>query len=439
MLKYMRWTAVLAVLLLVLAACQTGGGAASADASSGEAEESEAAAESQPAESEAAGGEDPTAVCEEDEFGCVEIAEGDPLELGTALVITGENESLGLDVQYGVEAAKSLRPEIAGHEVEFNHQDDGCSTEGGTAAANALASEESIVAVIGTSCSSAAIPAAEILSGEGILLVSASNTAPSLTAEDSHQPFYARTAHNDSIQGAAMAQFVCEELGLSTAATIDDGSAYADQLAAVFAEEFQSQCDGEITAEEAVTVGQTDMGPVLESIGTDSPEFLYFPVFTAEGALIARDANQATGLEETVLGGADGIFSQDFLDAAGDATEGMYLSGPDLEFSGDFYESDFLPAYSEVSGEDEPIQVFHAHGYDAYNMLADAIEEVAIQGDDGTTYIPRTALKDAFFATSDYEGITGSLTCNETGDCADARISVSQVTDGEFVRIWPEE
>lgn len=435
--KYMRWTAVLAVLLLVLAACQGDGGGASAGAS-GDAEESEAAA-SQPAESGAAGGDDPTAACEEDEFGCVEIAEGDPLEIGTALVITGENESLGLDVQYGVEAAKSLRPEIAGHEVEFNHQDDGCSTEGGTAAANALASEESIVAVIGTSCSSAAIPASEILSGEGILLVSASNTAPSLTAEDSHQPFYARTAHNDSIQGAAMAQFVCEELGLSTAATIDDGSAYADQLAAVFAEEFQSQCDGEITAEEAVTVGQSDMGPVLESIGTDSPEFLYFPVFTAEGALIARDANQATGLENTVLGGADGIFSQDFLDAAGDATEGMYLSGPDLEFSGDFYEAEFLPAYSEVSGEDEPIQVFHAHGYDAYNMLADAIEEVAIQGDDGTTYIPRTALKDAFFATSDFEGITGSLTCNETGDCADARISVSQVTDGEFVRIWPEE
>jgi branched-chain amino acid transport system substrate-binding protein len=436
MLKYMRWTAVLAVLLLVLAACQSGGGGASADASG--AEESEAA-ESQPAESEGAGGEDPTAACEADEFGCVEIAEGDPLEIGTALVITGENESLGLDVQYGVEAAKQLRPEIAGHEVEFNHQDDGCSPEGGTAAGNALASEESIVAVIGTSCSSAAIPASEILSGEGIMLVSASNTAPSLTAPDSHQPFYARTAHNDSIQGAAMAQFVCEELQLTTAATIDDGSAYADQLAAVFAEEFQSQCDGTITAEEAVTVGQTDMGPVLESIGTDSPEFLYFPVFTAEGALIARDANSATGLEDTVLGGADGIFSQDFLDAAGDATEGMYLSGPDLEFSGDFYEAEFLPVYSEVSGEDAPIQVFHAHGYDAYNMLADAIEEVAIQGDDGTTYIPRTALKDAFFAISDYEGITGTLTCDENGDCADARISVSQVTDGAFERIWPED
>ena len=79
-------------------------------------------------------------------------------------------------------------------------------------------------------------------------------------------------------------------------------------------------------------------------------------------------------------------------------TEGMYLSGPRTSPSAvDYYESEFLPAYREVSGEDEPISVFHAHAFDAYNMLADAIEEVAISGDDGTPYIPRTALKDAFF------------------------------------------
>ena len=127
-------------------------------------------------------------------------------------------------------------------------------------------SEENIAAVIGTSCSSAGVPAAEILSAEGILLVSPSNTAPSLTAEEEHQPFYARTAHNDEIQGAAMAQFACEVLGVTTAATIDDGSPYADQLANVFARQFEEQCGGTVTAEEAVTVGQTDFSGVLENI-----------------------------------------------------------------------------------------------------------------------------------------------------------------------------
>jgi branched-chain amino acid transport system substrate-binding protein len=427
--KYMRWSGILVVLMLVLAACSSGGGS-----STGASEE--------PGESAAAsdggnGGTGSAADCDADEFGCIELAEGDPIVIGTAMVITGANESLGLDSQYGAQVAQQMRPQIAGHDVEFNHQDDGCSTEGGTAAARALLSEENIAAVIGTSCSSAGIPAAEILSAEGILLVSSSNTAPSLTAPDTHEPFYARTAHNDSIQGAAMAQFVSEVLGATTAATIDDGSAYADQLAAVFAKSFAEDYGGTITAEEAVSVGDTDFSGVLGNIAADSPEFLYFPIFVAEGALITQQARETPGLEDTVLGGADGILSPDWLEAAGDAAEGAVLSGPDLAFSGDFYEAEFLPAYTEVSGEEAPISAFHAHAFDAYNMLADAIEAVAFE-DGGTTYIPRTALRDAFFATEGYEGITGTLTCDENGDCADAKISVSEVQDGEFVRIWPE-
>jgi branched-chain amino acid transport system substrate-binding protein len=427
--KYMRWSGILVVLMLVLAACSSGGGSSAA--------ESEEPGESAAASDGGNGGTGSAADCDADEFGCIELAEGDPIVIGTALVITGANESLGLDSQYGVEVAQQMRPDIADHTVEFNHQDDGCSTEGGTAAARALLSEENIAAVIGTSCSSAGIPAAEILSAEGIMLVSPSNTAPSLTAPETHEPFYARTAHNDSIQGAAMAQFVSEVLGFTTAATIDDGSAYADQLAAVFAKSFAEDYGGTITAEEAVSVGDTDFSGVLGNIAADSPEFLYFPVFVAEGALITQQAKDTPGLEDTVLGGADGYFSPDWLEAAGEAAEGHYLSGPDLAFAGDFYEAEFLPAYKEISGKDAPISVFHAHAFDAYNMLADAIEEVAFD-DGGTTYIPRTALRDAFFATEGYEGVTGTLTCDENGDCADAKISVSEVQNGEFVRIWPE-
>ncbi len=235
-----------------------------------------------------------------------------------------------------------------------------------------------------------------------------------------------------------MAEFVCDVLGLTSAATIDDGSAYADQLAAVFAASFPETCGGTITAEEAVTVGQTDFTGVLENIAADGPEFLYFPIFVAEGALITQQARETAGLDDTVLGGADGILTPDWIAAAGDAANGIYLSGPDLAFSGDFYADEFLPAYTDVSGEDAPISVFHAHAFDAYNMLAQAIEEVAFT-DGGTTYIPRSALRDAFFGISGFEGITGTLTCDENGDCADAKISVSEVVDGAFERIWPEE
>jgi branched-chain amino acid transport system substrate-binding protein len=70
-----------------------------------------------------------------------------------------------------------------------------------------------------------------------------------------------------------------------------------------------------------------------------------------------------------------------------------------------------------------------------------AIEQVAIEGDDGTLYIPKGALRDAIAGTSGVEGLTGTLTCGDPdpGDCADPNIRVSQVQDGAFVVIWPEE
>lgn len=381
---------------------------------------------------------------------CVEIGPGEPIRVGTLLVITGENASLGLDSQHGVELAvdhiddtfDATPGQILGHDIELVNEDDGCSAEGGTAGATALASDPSIVAVIGTSCSSAGEPAAQILSDAQIAVVSPSNTAPSLTDPATHQEFYLRTAHNDKVQGAAMAQFVSEELGVSTAATIHDGSPYADQLQQVFADTLTNEYGGSITTQEGVQVGDTDFGPLLNSIAADAPEFLYYPIFVAEGGLITAQTREIGQLDDTDLGGADGMLTPDWIDAAGaDNAEGVFLSGPDLGFAGGFYEDEFIPAYEDQFGE--PTSVFHAHSFDAANLIFQAIEEVAIEDGD-SLLIPRVALKDALFSITGFEGIVGSLDCTPAddaiGDCnAGATITVSQVQGGEFVVVWPED
>ena len=58
---------------------------------------------------------------------------------------------------------------------------------------------------------------------------------------------------------------------------------------------------GEIVAFTAVNVGDTDMRPVLTAVAAAGPpEFLYFPVFTAECAFLAKQAKEVAGLEDTV-------------------------------------------------------------------------------------------------------------------------------------------
>jgi branched-chain amino acid transport system substrate-binding protein len=69
-------------------------------------------------------------------------------------------------------------------------------------------------------------------------------------------------------------------------------------------------------------------------------------------------------------------------------------------------------------------------------LVLDAIEKIAQEGSDGTLLIGRQELRDELYATSGYAGITGSLTCDEYGDCADPKIAVSQAQGGAFVPIW---
>jgi branched-chain amino acid transport system substrate-binding protein len=376
----------------------------------------------------------------DDPAGCVTVEPGQPIRIASALVITGPNAQLGLDSQYGVEIAIDQRGELLGHPIQLQPEDEGCNAEGGQTAAQKIVSDPTIVGVIGTSCSGAGVPASQVMADNNYVMISPSNTAPVLTDPQQRNEGYFRTAHNDQVQGAAMAQYAYDELGVRRAAAIHDGDPYTEGLTSVFRDSF-IELGGEITAFEASDPNATDVTPVLTTVAAGQPELIYYPVFVVLGSNLTQQARQISGLENTILAGADGILSTDFLEAAGDAAIGMYLSGPDLGFENVIYET-FLADYAEKYGG-RPDSVFHAHAYDAANILFNAIEEVAIVGSDGTLLIPRSALREAVGRTANFEGITGNLTCNEYGDCADPAISVSVVEEGDsglvFTPIWSYE
>jgi branched-chain amino acid transport system substrate-binding protein len=381
--------------------------------------------------------------CATVEFGCVEVAADEPINVGTLLVITTADSTLGLDSQHGVELAADYQDgtfdatfgQVAGHDITFTHEDDLCSAEGGQAGATALAADESIVGVIGTSCSSAALGVADkIFSDAGILLFSSSNTNPALTEEGTHEPFYARTAHNDRIQGAIVAEFALnpdEGLGAKTAATIADESPYTQGLVAAFEANFEAG-GGEITGSEQINSEDTNFESTLTSLNEADPDVLYFPVFVgACTQIIVQEAQLAPDTTRIV---SDGCSSSDVPKNAGNAWDGTFASGPDLSlFAEDpFYADEFLPAYEEQFGE--PTSVFHAHAFDATQILFDAIEAVAIDNGDGSLSIPRQALRDEVFATNGYDGMIGTISCTELGDCAtDVKIGIFEAPG------WPVE
>jgi branched-chain amino acid transport system substrate-binding protein len=375
-----------------------------------------------------------------DALGLVTIPPGEPVHIAYWGVLSGADATLGEDSKRGVEIAIDDRGgQILGRSIRLTTEDGQCTPEGGATAAQKLAADTTLVGLIGSSCSDETVGGIKTITDAGLTTISPSNTRP-LLSDPGRGPEYAgylRTAHSDAFQGKAVAEFVYNHLGLRRAATIHDGSAYAEALQQVFADEFTA-LGGTITIQEAVSKGQTDMGPVLTRVAATNPEVLYYPIFVAEGGFITAQASQTSGLENVVRIASDGVFSPDFLTASGPAVVGVYLSSPDFTAFQAGYQ-DFLAKHAAKFGG-STLSVFHAHAYDATNILLNALEKVAVTAPDGTIYVPKGALRAAIFATTNHQGLTGTLSCSPSGDCGAPIIAVYEVTSNTAlpsVPVWP--
>jgi branched-chain amino acid transport system substrate-binding protein len=366
-----------------------------------------------------------------DPLGCVTIGPDEPVHIAYWGVLSGADSSLGEDSKRGVEIAIDDKGgKLLGHDILLTTEDAGCTPEGGATAAAKLASDTSLVGLIGSSCSDETVGGIAAITNAGLTTISPSNTRPVLTDPGRGPDYagYARTAHSDAFQGKAVAEFAYNFLGARKAATIHDGSAYAQALQQVFADNFKT-LGGEIVAQEAVAKDATDMKPVLTTIAAAKPDFLYYPVFVAVGGFVTAQVRDVAGLENVAIAGSDGIFTADLLKGGGANTKGMYLSSPDFSaFTGDY--AGFIEKHKAKYGG-STLSTFHAHAYDAANILFAALEKVAVVQDDSTIYIPRKALRDAIFATKDFKGITGTLSCSPSGDCGAPVIAVYEIQNSD--------
>lgn len=394
-----RWLSALATVVLIAAAC-----------------------EQAPEQEEA-----PEAV--EDPIGTIEIGPGQPMKIGVFQALTGSSADLGVDQLRAAEIAVADRGgELLGHPLEVVEADGVCRAGPAETAAQQLLADPQLVGIVGTSCSDEAVASMDDISEAGLTMISGSNTSPFLTQEPfgtegpDHYPGYFRVAHNDLIQGQAAATFAFEELGVTRAATIHDGDPYTSGLAGAFNNSFE-ELGGEIAVATSVSKDVQDARPVLTEIAAAEAEIIFFPIFEPAGNIVAQQAPEVSGLENVILMGADGLLTDTFIRTP-ESTE-MYFSGPATPETGGYQE--LLQKYEEEFGE-EPIGAFHGHSYDAANILMDAIGEVAVEQPDGTVVVGKQAVRDAVQATSGYQGVTGTLTCDEFGDCAAAEIVALQKT-----------
>ncbi len=379
-----------------------------------------------------------------DPLGCIELATDEPIVIGAMLTHSGANAFFGEDSQGGIELAIIARGgELLGREIVLVVEDELCTSEGGQAAAQRLAADPTIVGIIGPSCSSAAQGALPIISEAGMLTISPSNTSPALTNTDIEmggvwRPGYYRITPNDRFQGELAGQFAYHILAGRTVATVHDGGTYSESLASVMREVFVS-LGGEVVFEGSLNVGDVDMSAILTEVAVSGPDVLFAPLFPPEVEFITAQMSSTPGMEGTILLVADSALVNTYAPNTGEAALGVYVSGPHI--TGEDYEG-LLKAWEEEFGGAPPSS-FHAHAYDAINIMMQAVEEVAEDVDDGTLFIGRQAMRDAINAVENYDGVTGNLTCLDespyAGDCGNPEsLAIFEITEAVLHDgLWP--
>ncbi len=371
-------------------------------------------------------------------LGSVRVAPGEAIQIRAVNVLTGL-AGVGLSGaanQRGVEIALSDYGDIKGHPVTMGAGlDSRCTADGGADAARVVIGDPRVVGVIGTYCSFAAAAAAPIISEAGLVMISPSNTSPSLTSDllgnvgSNHREGYYRTSNNDLYQGRVVAKFAYQELRVRRVSAIHDGDPYTMGLASAFAASFEDF--GGSVSIFSVNKGSIDMVPTLTRAAAGGPDALFLPLFPDEGGHIVEQLDQVAGLEEVTLIGGAALLNTQFLQVP--ESEGLYLAGPQSDFGSNTNEATnrswaaLVEEYRQAY-HDEPSTVYLPHAYDAATILLSAIEEVAVEAG-GALYIDRAKLREALMDIEGFRGIIGTISCDDFGDCGTGVVQIVHHTD----------
>ena len=352
------------------------------------------------------------AVCGTDAGGCAVLSAGQSIVIGMGAPMTGDNAAFGQDISQAGKIAITDAGQFQGFSFSLDAEDDGGTAEGGAAVANKFVANPAVVAIAGHIFSGATAAAIPIYEKAFIPMMSPSATNPTLTTTGSK--VFNRDVFTDAAQGKFAAAYLYNKLSVKNLAIMHDGQAYGQGLAQVVKDQFTA-LGGTVVAFTAITPGQSDYSAPLADIASKKPQALFYGGYTAEAVVVVNQMKQA-GLTGVTFFGDDGTFGQDFLDRTAANGEGAYSTSliPPASPAKAKFDAAYLAAYGQPAGKLSP---YSWTAYDSVAVLIKAIESVAVVSG-GKLYVPRAALVAAVRATNNYQGLSGTITCDTTGECS---------------------
>lgn len=329
------------------------------------------------------------------------------VKLGFIGPMTGDYGNYGDLISKGVLLAleeKNATGGIAGKiPVELIVEDSEGDPQKGLAGIEKLSSSDKVSALIGPVFTGVSFAVGQRVQDEGILMVTPSGTHKDIT---NIGDYVFRTVASDGLQGEVSGHYFYEKLGIRKLGVLYVKNDYSQGLYEGTKESFEGR-GGVVTIAETAQIGDKDFKTQLTKIKAAAPDAIYIPNYTAEMAQILEQAKQL-GITVPFLSG-DGFSNPEIYNLAGNYTDGVIYVGPtQVEESASYRK--FVDDYTKKWGFAP--DSFATNAYDAAYILFDVFEQVYAE----TGSFDRKAVRDAFAATKDFPGVTGTINFAENGD-----------------------
>lgn len=336
----------------------------------------------------------------------------EPIKIGATLTLTGFGASYGDSARKGIElAVEQVNKEggIGGVPLQVVYEDFKEIDLKAAASAAQKLTEIDGVKVILTQWSEDSEVVWPIAAEKGVVTLSIMAGAKGLTKKS---PLLFRVWPSDETFVSATVDYALKQ-GAKKAAIIAEQTAYFTSLKAVN-EELWEQKTGSKAFVQEIAPGTVDVKTVLLKIKEEKPDVVFIQVTTVLEGLVLKQAKEI-GLEALMIGnvGTDDLV---VINTAGVAAEGVvypqYVPAT----------PEFVEMFKIKYGAEPNIPADHA--YDAIMALAKVMRE------HGTT---TKSIQKGLYAIKDYEGASGKITIDETGDRLGKEVQLKTIKNGKGV------
>jgi branched-chain amino acid transport system substrate-binding protein len=355
-------------------------------------------------------------------FGC--SSKNEKILIGVAGPLTGDQSKMGHDVKNGVQLAVTewnQRGGVLGKPIHIIDMDDQHDPIQAVSVANKIVNS-GVVGVIGHFNSSASISASSVYHAARVPMITPASVNSVLTEQGFPEVF--RICGRDDQQAKVAAEFITRKLKPKRLAILHDKTTYGKGLASNLKTILEIENQTNLVFYNGITQGEKDFYALLtKMIGEMRPDLICFGGMYTEGGLLVKQA-RTLGFRGVFLGG-DGMIDSKFVEIAGSAAEGTFLT-----FSRDPADSlpgkRFYEKYKSHFGVTQPAP-YAVYAYDAANILLTAIQKA------GT--VEKESLIQALRGLS-YQGVIGSVEFDSKGDIKQAPYIVWVTKNGGFEEYW---